>query len=202
MKEGYLWSKSGAADPEIERLENALQMFRYTETAPPALPAKIVPFERTAPRGIFRWAFPLTAFAALAMVVVGIGFQISSGKIELVNKLPEEKIIAPPVAEENFAEISTMPPDDSAIEKIEIPKRAADPKNIKVKKVIPANVRPYKTIARNTNVEKQSVKLTKDERYAYDQLMLALSITGSKLKIVEDKIYGADEPKAILDDER
>lgn len=51
MKEDYLWDKTGVADPEIERLENALAVFRYQEAEPPALPAKIVPFERKTPRG-------------------------------------------------------------------------------------------------------------------------------------------------------
>jgi len=202
MKKDYLWDKSGATDPEIERLENALAMFRYQEAEPPALPAKIVPFERKAPRGFFRWAFPSMAFAALAMIAVGVWFQISSGKIEIANDLPEKKIIAPPVDERNFDEISQMPPDDSAIEKVEIPKRTANQKSIKVKKNVPANARRDRTIARNINAGKPSVKLTKDEKYAYDQLMLALSITGSKLKIVEDKIYGAEESKAILENGR
>ena len=43
MNEDYLWDKTGE-DPEIEKLENALQVFRYKETAPPALPAKALPF--------------------------------------------------------------------------------------------------------------------------------------------------------------
>ncbi len=36
MKEDYLWDKTGE-NHEIERLENALKMFRYKETAPPSL---------------------------------------------------------------------------------------------------------------------------------------------------------------------
>ena len=35
--------------------------------------------------------------------------------------------------------------------------------------------------------------LTEEEKYAYGQLMLALSITGSKLKIVKDTINGVEE---------
>jgi hypothetical protein len=40
---------------------------------------------------------------------------------------------------------------------------------------------PQPTVAKTEN-------LTRDERYAYDRLMLALSITGSKLKVVQDTI--------------
>jgi hypothetical protein len=39
--------------------------------------------------------------------------------------------------------------------------------------------------------------LTAEEKYAYDQLMLALSITGSKLKIVKDKIAGTEDQNAV-----
>ena len=34
----------------------------------------------------------------------------------------------------------------------------------------------------------EPVKLTNEEKFAYNQLMLALSITGSKLKLVQDTI--------------
>ncbi len=64
MKEDYLWNKTGN-DPEIEKLENALKAFRYQETAPPALPAKIIPFETKTSRGFFRLAFAFTAFATV-----------------------------------------------------------------------------------------------------------------------------------------
>lgn len=43
-------------------------------------------------------------------------------------------------------------------------------------------------------LEEQLALLTKEERYAYDQLMLALSITSSRLKMVQDKVNGFDTP--------
>jgi hypothetical protein len=36
------------------------------------------------------------------------------------------------------------------------------------------------------------VALTQEERYAYHQLMLALSISSSKLKVVQDAINGVE----------
>ena len=48
--------------------------------------------------------------------------------------------------------------------------------------------KPDSSVARRVEVKKSSDKLTKEETYAYNQLMLALSITGSKLKLVKDKI--------------
>ena len=44
MNEEYLWDKTGE-DAEIQQLENALAAFRYQETAPPALPSKILTFQ-------------------------------------------------------------------------------------------------------------------------------------------------------------
>lgn len=203
MKEDYLWDKSGAADPEIERLENALAVFRCRETEAPALPARIVPFERKTPGSFFRFVLPSAALAALAIVAVGVWFQISSGKIETAGNPTEKKTIALPSSDDNTPDkILIAPPDDSVVEKVEIPKRIVNQKTIKVEKVARLNARQNKTIARNIAGKKPSDQLTKDEKYAYDQLMLALSITGSKLKIVEDKIYNADEPRVILDNGR
>ncbi|MBA4125206.1 MAG: hypothetical protein H0X72_22425 [Acidobacteria bacterium] len=88
------------------------------------------------------------------------------------------------------------------IKKVEVPRQSAEQKIIKVRKLVPATVRQNKTIAQNVQVKKPTVKLTKDEKYAYDQLMLALSITSSKLKLVEEKIYGVEETKNILENER
>ncbi|MBA3600315.1 MAG: hypothetical protein H0W45_03610 [Acidobacteria bacterium] len=203
MKEDYLWDKTGK-DPEIQRLENALRMFRYEETAPPALPAKIIPFERNTPRKFFRLAFAFAACAAFAVFSLGVWLQISSEKIEVAKDSTETT--APLVSKKVSDEIADEKPDDLpnnlVIKKVEVPRQSAEQKIIKVRKLVPASVRQNKPIAQNIQVEKPPVKLTKDEKYAYDQLMLALSITSSKLKLVEEKIYGVEETKTILENER
>ena len=56
--------------------------------------------------------------------------------------------------------------------------------------------------AKNIEAAKPAVKLTKEEKFAYDQLMLALSVTSSKLKLVSDKIEGIEEQNAVLENER
>ncbi len=203
MKEDYLWDKTGK-DPEIQRLENALRMFRYEETAPPALPAKIIPFERKTPRKFFRLAFAFAACAAFAVFSLGVWLQISSEKIEVAKDSTETT--APLVSKKVSDEIADEKPDDLpnnlVIKKVEVPRQSAEQKIIKVRKLVPASVRQNKPIAQNIQVEKPTDKLTKDEKYAYDQLMLALSITSSKLKLVEEKIYGVEETKTILENER
>ncbi len=199
MKEDYLWDKTGE-DPEIQRLENALRMFRYTETAPPALPAKIIPFERKTPRRFFRLAFAFAACAAFVFVSLGVWLQISSEKIEVAKDSTETT--APQVSRKISDEIADEKPDDLIVKKVKIPKQSAEQKIFKVRKLVPSSIRQNKTIAQNAEVKRLAVKLTKEEKYAYNQLMLALSITSSKLKLVEEKIYGVEETKNILEDRR
>jgi len=194
MKEDYLWDQTGTIDPEIERLENALAVFRYQETEPPALQAKIVPFERNTPRGFFRLAFGFAACTALAIISLGVWLQISSDKIEIVKDSTETT--APRIDEKVAGEISVMQPDDLIVEKVEIPKQTATRKIIKVRNVVQPITRRNNLIARNVEVKKPTVKLTKEEKYAYDQLMLALSVTSSTFKKVKDKVEGAEEQNA------
>jgi len=189
MKEDYLWNKMGE-DPEIERLENALAVFRYQETAPPALPAKIIPFERNTPRGFFRLAFAFAVCVAVAIISLGVWLQISSDKIEVVKD--STKTIAPQIAKKLVDETSVKKPNDSIVEKVKIQKQTAERKIIKVRKVVQPIVRQNKLIARNVEVKKPTVRLTKEEKFAYDQLMLALSITSSKFKLVRDKVEGVE----------
>ena len=199
MKEDYLWDKTGE-DPEIQRLENALRMFRYTEAAPPALPAKIIPFERKTSRKFFRLAFASAACAAFVIVSLGVWLQISSEKIEVATDSTET--IAPQVGKKVSDEIADEKPDNLIVKKVKIPKQSAEQKVVKVRKLVPSSVRQNKTIAQNVEVKRSAVKLTKEEKYAYNQLMLALSITSSKLKLVEEKIYGVEETKNILENRR
>ena len=87
MKEDYLWNKTGA-DAEIERLENALKAFRYQETAPPELPAKIIPFRNENRRADFSDSLSRSAaFACLIVVCLGVWFQFSSEKYRVTSKI-------------------------------------------------------------------------------------------------------------------
>ncbi|MEP7038022.1 MAG: hypothetical protein ABI891_06740 [Acidobacteriota bacterium] len=213
MREDYLWNKTGS-DPEIEKLENALKAFRYQETAPPALPAKIIPFEKKTSRRFFRLSFAFASFAAVLLICLGFWFQFSDNKIE-VAKDPSE-IISPPIAENTVKEIPVEKQADSVVETVETPKKAVERKITNVKEVVPQVIRQNhltmqnieikkpddSIVAQNLEVEKPTVRLTKQEKYAYDQLMLALSITSSKLKLVTDKIDNIEESKVVDKNER
>jgi len=195
MKEDYLWDKSGAADPEIERLEKALAVFRYQEIEPPAHPAKIIPFERKKPRSFFRLAFAFAACAAFVMVSAGVWFQFPSEKIEVAKDSTET--IAPPIVEKISDEKSIIKPSDLIVKAVENSPQPVKRNVIKIRKPVSAIIYQNKTIARNVEPKEPTVKLTKEERYAYDQLMLALSVTSSTFKKVKDKVDGVEEKNAV-----
>lgn len=197
MKEDYLWDKTGA-DPEIEKLEKALMAFRYQETEPPALPAKIIPFERKSPRRFFQFAFAFVTCAAMVLVSLGVWFQFSINKIEPVDDLA--KSIIPQIGIEIPEEISDgklrnadlVKPADLPSTKINT-SQPTKRKIVKASRFVPVKAAQNQTIARKTEVKKPAVELTEEEKHAYDQLMLALSITSSKLKMVKDRVEGIEE---------
>lgn len=191
MNEDYLWDKTGE-DPEIEKLENALQAFRYRETAPPALPANAVPSEKEKPRGFLKFTFAFATCAACVVILLGVWFQFSSNKIEVAE-------ITPPTVSD---EIIVKDPKITNVSTINNPPQTVRRNVVKIRKSVLLIARQNKTIARNIKVKNSVVKLTEEEKYAYEQLMLALSITGSKLKLVKDKVQGIEEQNAVLEKRR
>lgn len=191
MNEEYLWNKTGE-DAEIEKLENALKAFRYRETAPPAVRAEQLAFEERPPRRRwFPFVFAFASAAALILLAFVFLFELSTKQVEEAKNFNE---ITVPKFEEKTE--TKNPVEETSIipaENIEIEKSIVQPKIVKVRHTVHISKPLTKTIARKTETKKSSVKLTDEEKYAYGQLMLALSITGSKLKIVQDKIQNIDE---------
>ncbi len=204
MKEDYLWDKTGK-DSEIEKLENSLQAFRSTNTTPPALPAKTFAFDKgfvptkTARRS-FQFAF--AAFASLALVIISIGvFQIvrtddqdlaQNSAEQMSNKTIVEKPISVPEESKEISEPTITKAKFTA-------KRQIKRRVVKDKKQVPTKISDNKTIAKDIKPKvvkpeqkSETVILTEEEQYAYDQLMTALAITSSKLKLVKDKVQGLE----------
>jgi len=183
--EDYLWDKTGE-DPEIEKLENALSVFRYKETAPPELPAKVLPFttKKETPRSFFRFAYAAAACVAFAAVALGVWFQLSNNKID-VAEIPVESNA--PVIESKIA--------DDVIAKDSVETSVAPPKQIAKREVVKVKKPVYRTkpAPRVVKAQPETAALTSEEKYAYNQLMLALSITGAKLRLVTDKIEGTEK---------
>lgn len=181
MKEDYLWEKTGS-DPAIEKLESTLRAFSYEESAQPVLPVAIVPQRRSF---MLRFAPLAFAMAGLAFVAVVWGAWMKFS----------------PVSDQG-TQISTVMPmvvTPSAL----VPGKPAPPyiqKTIAPK--APETVQFTRTIARRPSKAHEShpvtiavaangkPKFTKEEIYAYDQLVLALSITSDKLGQVREKAIG------------
>lgn len=185
MENDYLWDKIGE-DAEIEELEKTLQVFRYQESNAPKIPAKIV---ETKPKfSLLSLRFALS-FATCIALLIG-GFFVWSKltpkqdlALTAINQASPNTVIAPiNVAPIQIAD--KTPNQESVVKPTNISYRqkvfAPEINKIRSKKAAP------------------KVKLTKEEQYAYDQLMLALSITGSKLKEVQDKVNGGEEATATI----
>jgi len=204
MNEDYLWNKTGE-NAEIEKLENALKVFRYTETAPPAPPAKVFPFEAKTPRRFFRFSLAFATFAAILLVFVGAWFMFSNNRIEVAKNAA--KIIAPQqIAEmpsrefdKKFDDAVSVKSGNLTITKINDSQPTMRRKAVKTTKFAVVKTPRNQTNTKIIEAQETAVKLTKEEKYAYDQLMLALSFTGSKLKLVKDKVEGIEEQNAVLE---
>jgi hypothetical protein len=195
MSEEYLWDKTGS-DPEIERMETALRNFAYKEKGPPQLPARVLTLSEARPR----WFFSLRMAFAMAFVVM---LSLGLGALVFVQKrtaTDQVRTVAPPQ--------DSMPtPPPTRIEEPETkPTIVAPP--ISKKDFVPVrhNFVPQRRVVAKTvhkPIRRESeVKFTNEELYAYNQLMLALSITSSKLKIVNDKVNGSDGQVADTADSR
>lgn len=199
MKKDYLWDKTGG-DPEIERLENALRVFGYKETALP-LPAKVLPFKQKTARRIFPFKFAAAACLAFAAVALGILIRVSGSKTQVGQDW------AATVKPANTASIESNnqktvdsiigKTDDSIAGKNENTKRLAGRKAVKISREISAVSRRKDTKPQIVKAAKPEIRLTGEERYAYDQLMLALSVTSSKLKLVKNKIESKEEKTVV-----
>ena len=224
MNEEYLWDKTGE-DAEIEQLENMLAAFRYQEIAPPALPAKILPFPPKSAENISSGitlrrrskVFAFAACAAAILIAFGILLQLQFSNTAIVTD--SAKISMPQVNNDirENSDASVASPESSATQQSQImprfeelkkpsakhpAKRTVKQNAVTTRRIIPKVSLKTEIIAVNAKVENPNAALTREEKNAYDQLMLALSITGSKLKIVRDKIDRTEEKNNVVTDGR
>jgi hypothetical protein len=188
MNDEYLWNKTGN-DPEIESLEKALAVFRYREAAAPVTVAQSAVLATGQRRFRISFAFAFASFAIVA-IVAAMWLRISSGSSK--SESADEIVFVQQSADAPAADV-TAP----VIEPISTPSLNPDRQG-----------RPTGNRRRNTTATSAAIRhrpktkdaapkdsiaqLTEEERFAYRQLMLALSITGSKLRIVQDAIDGTE----------
>jgi hypothetical protein len=183
MNDEYLWNKTGT-DPEIEKLEKVLAVFRYRETTPPPI-RQIVAELETPRRFRLSFAFAFASLAIAAALVAAVWLRISNDNFKSENAREIVFVQQSADAPETLpAVIQPKPPTRNP----DVPDR---PSGTRRRTITRAGTASYHRPKTKDSAPKDSVAtLTKEERFAYRQLMLALSITGSKLKIVQDAIDG------------
>lgn len=177
----YLWDKSGG-DAEIESLEAALQKFAYAERALPITTAR----PRFSWLNFFRFRFALAGGLVAVLVLGWLAISRSDPKSEIafIDRTADE-----PTSKADFsgntANYNALKNDERRPEVIHF-SHCAGPK--KKKRSVRTVVRPSRPLPQVMT----AVAVTREEADAYNKLMLALSITSSKLKIVKDKIGDID----------
>jgi hypothetical protein len=179
MNQDYLWSKAGT-DPEVESLENLLSEFRFDGSIGPEMPAtNIIPVTTVSKR---RWVFGLSfaATAAAALFLMAMWFT-KAPNTPIARDQNDPNSVQDTAGSRNDA-TSSIRSDDSASTAFTTPQP--------IRLAQPITRQPPPRVDRAGHVAKvrKTEKLTKEERYAYDRLMYALAITGSKLKMVQDSV--------------
>lgn len=203
MKNDYLWDKKGS-DTEVENLENTLTAFRSKNLVPPSLPAKISVAEQKIASPFFALFKLKFAFASLACALIFFALvfrQWGNVKTPLFNDLAKQETISQTVDSAIEKEVFVEPIVPVTKVKTGAEKYPRTQKNItKIRHLAAPIPRPTKKFPNRKVKEKPlSETLTAEEKFAYNQLMLALSITSEKLKIVKDKVDGIEQKTAVLE---
>jgi hypothetical protein len=196
MNSEYLFSKKGS-DVEIERMEDLLSVYRI-EPVPPALKRTVAAEEHSTRQG-FRFLFAyIGAIASLATIVITavmvVNWQTDTPKD--VTAISPAVVISPALSGDNStAAYSTgESTTTSAPKPIEPARRAA---------IRTSYARASRPVTRFQRRVLAAPKLTAEEKYAYEQVKVALYLAGSKLKMVQDTIdRTGDNAKNSFSDKR
>lgn len=186
MSDDYLFDKHGT-DAEIERLESLLSAYRLIPVVP-EIEGDAKAKEAGSRFRYFRFAFA-AAFASLVFVIAAWVISLTY----LDRSAPELSAVRPvatPEQDRIFNGAATIDPtavDGPSTATLVEPRIATPNKNRAIKTSFRRQLRSPGTVAA------KAPRLTKEEKYAYDQLMVALWITGSKLKVVQDTINRVDD---------
>ena len=171
MKTDYLWDKQGS-DSEIERIETILSEYRYVPVPTPNVaPQKVV--------SPWRWLLPATAFAALLLTVLWIGSAPKS-PVAVSKEVLAELVPAPAVAA-----VSETPAGTA----VETPASARPAQT----RLMLTPIRAKVSSSRKRPIKSPTVALTDEEKYAYEQVVRALFITGTQLRSVHSAIAGIED---------
>ncbi|MGI9036703.1 MAG: hypothetical protein ACR2GD_11780, partial [Pyrinomonadaceae bacterium] len=150
--------------------------------------------------------FGLAFAACIGLVLLGAGVWNLLSKSNREFENDSAKIAAPQNSTLHIQPPVIESPTDSAVQKtpvlsgkiIELTRQTPKQKITKAHENSPPVNLKNETNARKNAPLESNVKLTGEEKYAYNQLMLALSITSAKLKIVKDKIDNSETPNVVF----
>jgi hypothetical protein len=179
MKEDYLWDKTGT-DPAIEKLENALSVFQFDESSLQIPVSARAPVEGRRYFKFLSFGFAAAACACVAVISWALWAPVSNPN---PSPAPEQAVTRP--AEEILNTVNNKQDVPVAVD-VKAPVRTAG----HYKKAVKKAVRPVAVTARVNKQKPAAQPFTKEEIYAYNRLMLALSITSDKLNLVKEKIPG------------
>jgi hypothetical protein len=196
MSDEYLFEKQGT-DAEIEKFEELLSAYRLSPVVPKLARAK----GGKTSGSVFNWFKLSYAVAFASLLIVCAGAVLSIRYVYQVNR---EVTAARPV---DTPEIDRMVLTSANSEQAAIDNSPSVAVRVPT---VPSAKAPsrVKTIPRShqrslvaKTIEK-TPRLTKEEQYAYDQLKVALWITGSKLRVVQDTIDRVDDHRPATANER
>ena len=195
MNDEYLWSKKGS-NPEIERLEGLLSQYRCE---PDAVPVFVSPPLESASRVFgkrFAWIVGIAA-PSFALALFGFWF-INTGTVGDLQVRATRTDDAVVKIQEH---VETSVPVKHSEDEHKTERRGPI---LKTKPTLVKTIyRSQRKKADQTRTQTLTAKnLTFEEKYAYDRLRLALSIAGTKLKVVQDTIdrSGELEKRSIRND--
>ena len=177
MNEEYLWSRKGE-DAEIQRLEELLSEFRFNVNPTPEFPA-LPAVEYVPKRRRFVWAFGFATAAMATILLAVVMFSFKSAE----------------TAERVIPSIMSTPEKNRPVYESPSPFHSVGSAQLVVANENRRVDLKRRTVYRRPAVDKIKFRpaaavqtLTREERFAYERLKLALAIAGSKLKVVQDTI--------------
>lgn len=186
MNREYLFSKEGS-DDEIERMEDLLSVYRIAPVAPALKRAAAAEEHSTRPgfRFLFAYIGVIGSLAAVVIVAIAVVTWQDRKSAEVTAISPA--VVISPVTTGDGSE-SEYPSGGSIKDPPE--KSAGTARPVMVKTAYTRNSRLESKFQRHVAT---MPKLTAEEKYAYEQVKVALFLAGSKLKVVQDTIDRADE---------
>ena len=186
MKSEYLFSKEGS-DDEIERMEALLSVYRIEPVAPALQRAAVAEEHSTRPgfRFLFAYIGVIGSLAVVAIISVMVITWQTGDSVEVSATSPP--VVTSPVATVDNL-ISEYPSGESIMDPPE--KNAGTARSTAINAASTRSSRSFSKLQRRVAI---AAKLTAEERYAYEQVKVALFLAGSKLKVVQDTIDRTDD---------